>query len=156
MAKSLEPGDKAPAFSLETDDGSTVALKDLKGKKVVLYFYPRDDTPGCTKEAIAFTEDIAKFKRAGAVVIGVSKDSAAKHKRFREKHDLKVILGADENGAVCDKYGVWVEKTLYGRKFMGIERTTFLIDEKAVIRKIWRKVKVPGHSAAVLEAVRAL
>lgn len=156
MAKSLEPGDKAPAFSLETDDGSKVALKDLKGKKVVLYFYPKDDTPGCTREAIAFTEDIAKFKRAGAVVIGVSKDSAAKHKRFREKHDLKIMLGADESGAVCKKYGVWVEKTLYGRKFMGIERATFLIDEKGVIRKIWRKVKVPGHSAAVLEAVRAL
>lgn len=156
MAKTLKPGDRAPAFSLETDDGQKIALKDLKGKKVVLYFYPKDDTPGCTREAIAFTEELAKFKRAGAVIVGVSRDSAAKHKKFREKHGLKVMLGADESGGVVEKYGVWVEKTLYGRKFMGIARTTFLIDEKGVIREIWRKVKVPGHAAAVLDAVKAL
>ncbi|MHA7871075.1 MAG: thioredoxin-dependent thiol peroxidase [Hyphococcus sp.] len=156
MTNTLEEGAKAPAFSMETDDGSTVSLKDLKGKKIVLYFYPRDDTPGCTKEAIAFSEDIAKFKRAGAVVIGVSRDTVAKHQKFRDKHDLKVILGADETGAVTEDYGVWVEKNMYGRKSMGIERSTFLIDEKGVVRNIWRKVKVPGHAEEVLAAVKAI
>ncbi len=156
MANSLAPGAKAPAFSLLADDGSKIALKDLKGKKVVLYFYPKDDTPGCTKEAIAFSEDIAKFKRAGAVVIGVSKDSVAKHQKFKDKHNLKVSLGADEAGEVIEKYGVWVEKSMYGRKFMGIERATYLIDEKGVIRNVWRKVKVAGHSEEVLAAVKAL
>ena len=125
-------------------------------RKVVLYFYPKDDTPGCTKEAIAFSEDIAKFKRAGAVVIGVSKDSVAKHQKFKEKHDLSVILAADEKGEVVEKYGVWVEKNMYGRKYMGIERATFLIDAKGVIREIWRKVKVNGHAEEVLAAVKAL
>ncbi len=156
MTKTLEPGARAPAFSMETDDGSNIASKDLKGKKIVLYFYPKDDTPGCTKEAIAFTENIAKFKRAGAVVIGVSKDSVAKHKKFKDKHGLKVTLAADEDGKIVEKYGVWVEKNMYGRKYMGIERSTFLIDEKGVIRRIWRKVKVTGHAAEVLEAVKAL
>ncbi len=152
----LQEGDRAPAFTLEMDDGDTLSLKDLKGKKVVLYFYPKDDTPGCTKEAVAFSEDIAKFKRAGAAVIGVSKDSVAKHRKFKDKHGLKVALGADEAGDVVEAYGVWVEKNMYGKKYMGIERSTFLIDEKGVIRNIWRKVKVPGHAAAVLEAVKAL
>ena len=156
MSTPLEPGRRAPAFNLETQSGEKVALKDLKGKKVVLYFYPKDDTPGCTKEAIAFTEQKAKFTRAGAVIIGVSKDSAAKHKKFADKHGLKVTLGADEDGKAIEKYGVWVEKNMYGRKYMGIERSTFLIDEKGVIREIWRKVKVPGHAEAVLEAVKAL
>ena len=156
MSTAIEEGRKAPAFTLETDAGEKVALKDLKGQKVVLYFYPKDDTPGCTKEAIAFSEDIAKFKRAGAVIIGVSKDSVAKHQKFRDKHGLKVTLGADEKGEVVEKYGVWVEKSMYGKKYMGIERSTFLIDDKGVVRNIWRKVKVPGHSAAVLEAVKAL
>ncbi len=156
MAAELKEGSKAPAFTLETDEDGKVSLKDLKGEKVVLYFYPKDDTPGCTKEAIAFTEDLAKFKHAGAVVIGVSKDSAAKHAKFRDKHGLKITLGADEDGKVVEKYGVWVEKNMYGRKYMGIERSTFLIDDKGVIRKIWRKVKVPGHSADVLEAVKSL
>ena len=156
MSTAIEEGRKAPAFTLETDAGEKVALKDLKGQKVVLYFYPKDDTPGCTKEAIAFSEDMAKFKRAGAVIIGVSKDSVAKHQKFRDKHGLKVTLGADEKGEVVEKYGVWVEKSMYGKKYMGIERSTFLIDDKGVVRNIWRKVKVPGHSAAVLEAVKAL
>ncbi|MEO1243601.1 MAG: thioredoxin-dependent thiol peroxidase [Pseudomonadota bacterium] len=156
MTISLKEGAKAPAFSLNADDGSKIALKDLKGKKVVLYFYPKDDTPGCTKEAIAFSEDIAKFKRAGAVVIGVSRDSVAKHQKFKNKHELKVILGADEDGDVTEKYGVWVEKNMYGRKYMGIERATFLIDEKGSLRKMWRKVKVAGHAGEVLSAVKSL
>lgn len=156
MTKTLEAGDKAPAFSLETDTGDTLALKDLKGKKVVLYFYPKDDTPGCTKQAIAFSENLTKFRRAGAEIIGVSRDSVAKHQKFKDKHDLKVILGADEAGDVTEKYGVWVEKNMYGRQYMGIERATFLIDEKGVIREIWRKVKVKEHADAVLTAVKAL
>jgi len=156
MAKSLEPGAKAPAFTLETDGGRKISLKDFNGKKVVLYFYPKDDTPGCTKQAIAFSTDIAKFKRAGAVIIGVSKDSVEKHRKFREKHQLKVILGADESEKTVGKYGVWVEKNMYGRKYMGIERSTFLIDEKGVIRQIWRKVKVANHINEVLAAVKAL
>ncbi len=156
MTKALAEGSKAPAFTLPLDDGTTVKLKDLAGQKVVLYFYPKDDTSGCTKEAIAFSEDIAKFKRAKAKVIGVSRDTIAKHQKFKEKHGLKVDLGADETGAVTEKYGVWVEKSMYGRKYMGIERATFLIDEKGVIRKIWRKVKVAGHAEDVLAAVKAL
>ena len=156
MAKDLKIGAKAPAFTLPLDDGKTLKLKDLLGKKVVLYFYPKDDTPGCTKEAIAFSGDLAKFKRAGAVVIGVSRDSVAKHAKFKEKHDLALPLGADETGKVTEDYGVWVEKSMYGRTYMGIERATFLIDEKGVIREIWRKVKVAGHAEAVLEAVKSL
>lgn len=156
MAKSLTEGSKAPAFTLPLDNGDTVKLKDFAGKKVVLYFYPKDDTPGCTKEAIAFTEDMAKFKRAGAVILGVSRDSVAKHQKFKEKHTLKVALGADEAGRVTEDYGVWVEKNMYGRKYMGIERATFLIDEKGVIRKIWRKVKVAGHAEDVLSEVKAI
>lgn len=156
MAKALAEGSKAPAFSLPLDTGETVKLKDFAGKKVVLYFYPKDDTSGCTTEALAFTEAAAKFKRAGAVILGVSRDSAEKHKKFKEKHGIKVDLGADESGKVTEDYGVWVEKSMYGRKFMGIERTTFLIDEKGVIRNIWRKVKVAGHAEEVLAAVKAL
>lgn len=156
MASAGEPGSKAPAFALEMENGERLSLKDLKGKKVVLYFYPKDDTPGCTKEAVAFTGDLAKFKRAGAVIIGVSKDSAAKHQKFIAKHNLKIRLGADEDGKVVEKYGVWVEKNMYGRKYMGIERATFLIDEKGVLRRIWRKVKVAGHAEAVLEAAKTL
>ena len=156
MAAAGEPGSKAPAFTLEMDDGERLSLKDLRGKKVVLYFYPKDDTPGCTKEAAAFSGDLTKFRRAGAIVIGVSKDSAAKHQKFKAKHKLKIQLGADEEGKVIEKYGVWVEKSMYGRKFMGIERATFLIDEKGILRRVWRKVKVVGHSVEVLEAVKAL
>ncbi len=153
---SLKPGDKAPAFSMETESGDKIALKDFKGKKLVLYFYPKDDTPGCTKEAIAFSADLAKFKRAGAAVVGVSRDTVAKHEKFKDKHDLKVVLGADEDGKVTESYGVWVKKKNYGREYMGIERSTFLIDEKGKIAEIWRKVRVNGHVEAVLAAVKVL
>lgn len=151
-----EAGDKAPAFSMPTDGGGSIALKDLKGKPVVLYFYPKDDTSGCTKEAIAFTDHIKAFDKAGAVVIGVSRDSVSKHDKFKDKHGLKVTLGSDEEGKVTEAYGVWVEKSMYGRKYMGIERATFLIDAKGRIARVWRKVKVPGHAEEVLEAVKAL
>ena len=150
------PGDKAPAFKMPTDGGGTVSLSALKGEKVVLYFYPKDDTSGCTKEAIGFSEKIDAFAAAGATVIGVSKDSVAKHDKFKEKHDLKVILAADEEGKVVEAYGSWVEKSMYGRKYMGIDRSTFLIDEKGKIREVWRKVRVPGHVDKVLAAVEAL
>lgn len=152
----VEIGKAAPAFSGPTDGDGTLALKDLKGSKVVLYFYPKDDTPGCTKEAIAFTEHMDAFKKAGAVIVGVSKDTAAKHDKFIAKHDLKVQLLSDEDGEVCEKYGVWVEKSMYGKKYMGIERATFLIDDAGKIAQIWRKVKVPGHADAVLAAVQEL
>ncbi|MBM2576887.1 thioredoxin-dependent thiol peroxidase [Jannaschia sp. Os4] len=153
---SVEPGQPAPDFTMPRDGGGTVALSDLKGRKVVLYFYPKDDTSGCTKEAIGFSEKLAEFDAAGATVVGVSKDSVAKHDKFVAKHDLKVILGSDEDGAVCDAYGTWVEKSMYGKAYMGIERATFLIDERGTVREAWRKVKVPGHVDAVLDAVRAL
>ncbi len=153
---SIVEGSKAPAFSLPTDGGGKMALKDLKGKKVVLYFYPKDDTSGCTKQAIAFTEAGDGFEDAGAVIIGVSKDSVEKHDKFKAKHDLGITLASDEDGEVLEKYGVWVEKSMYGKKYMGIERSTFLIDDKGVVRQVWRKVRVPGHVEAVLEAARAL
>lgn len=151
----LSVGDRAPDFDLETDTGR-VSLSGLKGKTVVLYFYPKDDTPGCTTEAIDFSAASDDFVKAGAVVVGVSKDTAKKHGKFRAKHDLKVELGADPEGGMVESYGVWIEKTLYGRQYMGIDRATFVIDGEGVIRHIWRKVKVSGHAAQVLEAVRAL
>lgn len=149
-------GKKAPAFTLPDADGKKVSLKDFKGQPLVVYFYPKDDTPGCTTEAKDFTALAAKFKKAGAAVIGISKDSVARHKKFADKHDLKVILLSDEDGEVCEKYGVWVEKSLYGRTYMGIERATFLVDSNGVIRQVWRKVKVKGHAQEVLDAVQAL
>lgn len=155
MAQALQEGDPAPDFDLETDSGR-VRLADLKGKTVVLYFYPKDDTTGCTNEAIAFSEAAGDFAKAGAVVVGVSKDTAKSHSKFRGKYDLKVELGADTEGKVVEAYGVWVEKSLYGRKYMGIERATFLIDSGGVIRRVWRKVKVAGHAADVLAAVKGL
>ncbi|MEM9063476.1 MAG: peroxiredoxin [Pseudomonadota bacterium] len=151
-----EIGKPLPDFSLPADGGRTIALSDLKGKAVVLYLYPRDDTPGCTKEAIAFTEQLDEFDAAGAVVLGLSKDTVAKHDKFVAKHDLKVTLLSDEDGSVIEKLGSWVEKKMYGKTSMGIERSTFLIDREGVLREVWRKVKVPGHADAVLEAVRAL
>ncbi|RJF87018.1 thioredoxin-dependent thiol peroxidase [Oleomonas cavernae] len=151
----LSPGDAAPAFSLPANGGGKVKLSDLKGKKVVLYFYPKDDTTGCTREAIGFTEKIAAFEQAGAVVIGVSRDSVAAHDKFVKKHALSVTLAADEEGKVTEAYGVWVEKSMYGRKYMGIERATYLIDAKGKIANIWRKVSVNGHVDAVLAAVQA-
>ena len=146
----------APDFTLPRDGGTDLTLSSLRPKAVVLYFYPRDDTSGCTKEAIGFTEELASFEAAGAVVVGVSKDTVAKHDKFIAKHDLGVILASDAEGTVCEDYGVWVEKSMYGKKYMGIERATFLIDGSGVVRQEWRKVKVPGHVEAVLDAVKAL
>lgn len=156
MSKSLKEGQKAPAFSLPADGGGKLSLKDCAGKALVLYFYPKDDTSGCTREAIDFSALAGAFKKAGAQVVGVSKDSVASHDKFKKKHDLSVGLLSDEEGKMVEAYGVWVEKSMYGRKYMGIERATFLIDAKGVIQKIWRKVKVPDHAAEVLEAVKAL
>lgn len=152
----VSPGDKAPDFSMPADGGRTVSLSDFQGKALVLYFYPRDDTPGCTKEAIGFTEAADAFDAAGAAVVGVSRDTVAKHDKFRDKHALNVILGSDADGDVCERYGVWVEKKMYGRTSMGVERATFLIDSDGVVQNVWRKVKVPGHVDEVLEAVKAL
>jgi peroxiredoxin Q/BCP len=155
MATVVE-GAKAPAFDLPTDNAGDLALAGLSGKAVVLYFYPKDDTPGCTNEAKDFSALKAEFDKAGAVVIGVSKDTVAKHARFRAKYDLTVPLGSDPEAKVIEAYESWVEKTLYGRQYMGIDRSTFLIDGQGVIRRIWRKVKVAGHAAEVLAAVEAL
>ena len=149
-------GKRAPAFKLPTDGGGTVSLAGLEGRTVVLYFYPKDDTSGCTKEARAFTAALSDFAEAGAEIVGVSRDSIARHDKFKAKYDLPFTLGADEDGKVCAAYGVWVEKSMYGRKYMGIERSTFLIDANGVVRNEWRKVKVTGHADAVLEAARAL
>ncbi len=152
----LTVGDKAPDFNLPTDGGGNLSLKDLKGKKVVLYFYPKDDTPGCTTEAQAFRDAIKDFEKAGAVIVGASKDSVARHDKFKAKYDLPFHLVSDEEGTLCEAYGVWVEKNMYGRKYMGIQRATFLIDEKGVVRETWPKVKVKEHAAEVLAAVKAL
>jgi len=151
----LSPGDKAPDFDLPTDTGR-VSLAGLKGKAVVLYFYPKDDTTGCTSEALQFSAEVEEFAKAGAVIIGVSKDSAASHGKFRKKHDLTVELAADTLGETVEAYGSWVEKNMYGRKYMGIDRSTFLIDREGVVREVWRKVKVPNHVKAVLKAAQAL
>lgn len=150
-----EVGDTAPDFTLPTDDG-TITLSALKGKPVVVYFYPKDDTSGCTKEAIAFSKLKPEFDKIGTRVIGLSPDSAAKHAKFRTKHELTVDLAADEDRTALEAYGVWVEKSMYGRKYMGVERTTFLIDAQGRIANIWNKVKVDGHAEAVLEAAGSL
>jgi peroxiredoxin Q/BCP len=153
---SLQAGDAAPDFDLPADGGGRVRLADFKGRKLVLYFYPKDDTTGCTNEAKGFSEALAAFKAAGAAVVGVSPDSVARHDKFKAKYELTVALGADPEHAAIEAYGVWVEKTLYGRKYMGVDRSTFLIDAAGVVRKAWRKVKVPGHVAEVLAAAQAL
>jgi peroxiredoxin Q/BCP len=152
----IEAGDKATNFDLPTDGDGTLRLKDCKGKKVVLYFYPKDDTPGCTMEAQAFRDRIKDFKKAGAVVVGVSKDSVERHDGFKAKHALPFALVSDADGTLCRAYGVWVKKKLYGREYFGIDRATFLIDEKGVVRKTWRKVKVKGHVDDVLDAAKTL
>ncbi len=152
----VELGKKAPAFSLPTDGGGSISLKNLKGRKVVLYFYPKDDTPGCTKEACGFRDALPDFSKLDAVIIGVSKDPVARHDRFKAKYDLPFTLASDEDGKVCEAYGTWVEKSMYGRKYMGIDRATFLIDEQGVVRGAWRKVRVKGHVEEVLEAAQAL
>jgi len=154
MAKALKPGDPAPPFELPTAGGGHVSLASLKGKRVVLYFYPKDDTPGCTREALSFTENAKRFAGAKTTVIGVSRDSVVKHDKFVAKHGLNVELASDEEGKVCEAYGVWVEKSLYGRTYMGVERATFLIDPKGRVEHVWRKVKVPGHVEDVLKMVK--
>ncbi len=153
---SVDVGDKAPSFTLPADGGGKVSLKDFKGKAVVLYFYPKDDTSGCTAEACAFRDALPDFSKVKAEIVGISRDPVKSHDAFKAKYDLPFPLVSDEEGAVCEAYGTWVEKSMYGRKYMGIERTTFLIDGKGVIRNVWRKVKVPGHAAEVLKAAAAL
>lgn len=156
MAVTVKEGSKAPQFSVVRDDGTAVALSDYEGSPLVLYFYPKDDTSGCTKEAQAFSDLALGFKKLDASVLGVSRDGVASHSKFRDKYGLKVALGSDEEGKACQAYGVWVEKSMYGKKYMGIERSTFLIDGKGIVRRVWRKVKVPGHAQEVLEATKAL
>jgi peroxiredoxin Q/BCP len=148
----LTAGTKAPDFTLPTDGGGSVMLSGLLGKSVILYFYPKDDTPGCTTEACGFRDAMPDFSGADAVVIGISKDSVASHDRFKAKYELPFTLAADTDGTVCEAYGVWVEKVNYGRKYMGIERTTFLIGKDGVIKRVWNKVKVKDHVADVLKA----
>ncbi|MEM1381848.1 MAG: thioredoxin-dependent thiol peroxidase [Pseudomonadota bacterium] len=152
----IEAGSEAPDFTLPQDGGEDVTLSSQRPSKVVLYFYPKDDTSGCTKEAVGFTEHLAEFEAAGATVMGVSKDTVAKHGKFRAKHELGVILLSDAESDVCERYGVWVEKKMYGKTYMGIERATFLIDGEGKVAQVWRKVKVAGHVEQVLEAVKAL
>lgn len=153
---SLKVGDMAPDFTLTTDGGGSISVKELKGKTVVLYFYPRDDTPGCTAEACAFRDSLPDFSKVKAEVVGISRDSVRSHDKFKRKFKLPFPLASDEDGKVTEAYGVWVEKSMYGKKYMGVERATFLIDGKGVIRDIWRKVKVEGHTDEVLEAAAAL
>lgn len=153
---SLVTGQPAPAFSLPGDDGQTHDLQALAGRIVILYFYPKDNTPGCTKQAIAFSELRPQFEQAGATIIGVSRGTVASKGRFRDKHGLTITLCADPEAEIIQKYGVWVEKKLYGRAYMGIDRATFLIDAQGILRRQWHKVKVPGHAQEVLDAVRAL
>jgi len=153
----INEGDKAPAFSMPTDGGKDATLASFKGKKnVVLYFYPKDDTPGCTVEAKDFRDLQAKFDKADTVIIGVSKDSVKSHDKFKDKYSLSFTLGSDEDVSVCGAYGVWVEKSMYGKKYMGINRATFLIDKSGTVAKVWPKVSVTGHAAEVLKAAQSL
>jgi peroxiredoxin Q/BCP len=151
----LAEGTDAPDFTLPRDGGGTISLADLRGQKVVLYFYPKDDTSGCTSEAIAFTGLKGDFEKAGAAIVGMSPDPVKKHDKFRDKHELAVTLASDEEKTTLEAYGVWKEKSMYGRKYMGVERSTFLIHGDGRIARVWRNVKVPGHAEEVLEAVRA-
>ncbi len=153
MSSKVEVGMLAPQFSLESDDGTPMTLESLRGRPVVLYFYPKDHTPGCTREACDFRDVWAKIHAMGAVVLGVSKDSPASHKKFRERYGLPFPLLSDPDGRVIEAYGVLKEKSMWGRTFLGIERTTFLIDSQGIVRKVWRKVKVAGHARAVLAAL---
>lgn len=154
-AKTLEIGDKAPSFTAKSDAGTQFSSADMKGKAFVLYFYPKDDTPGCTKEACTFSENISAFNKLDVPVIGVSKDSVESHKKFKEKYGLKFPLLSDADGKICDAFGTWVEKSMYGRKYMGIDRATFIIGPDGKIKSVWRKVKVPGHIEDVLKALKA-
>nr|WP_047166481.1 peroxiredoxin [Sphingomonas sp. Y57] len=152
----LVEGDKAPNVTLDLPDGSRTSVAEQAGNILVLYFYPKDDTPGCTTEAQSFTTLADDFAKAGATIIGVSKDSAARHQKFIDKYGLKLRLASDTDGSVCEAFGTWIEKSLYGRKYMGIDRATFLIGKDGTIARIWRKVKVKGHAEEVLAAARAL
>jgi len=152
----IKEGDKAINFNMPIDEESNITLETYTGKNIVLYFYPKDDTPGCTKEAIDFTAHLEEFTKNDTVIIGVSADSIKQHQKFSEKHDLNVILASDEDKKTCEDYGVWVEKSMYGKKYMGINRATFLIDKDRIVRKIWDKVSVPGHVEDVLENVKQL
>ena len=152
----MKVGDRVPDFALPSDDGAEVSLSSLRGSKVVLYFYPKDDTPGCTREACGFRDAFPDFSEIDAKIVGVSKDSVARHRKFKAKNDLPFALLSDEGGEVCEAFGAWTEKSMYGRKFMGIERSTFLIDETGTLRAEWRKVKVPGHVEKVIAAAREL
>ena len=153
---SVSEGAKAPDFEMPADGGGTVSLAGLRGRTVVLYFYPRDDTPGCTTEARAFRDAMPDFAGIDAAIVGVSRDSVARHDTFKSKYGLPFTLGSDKDGTVCAAYGTWVQKQMSGRSYMGVERATFLIDGSGVVRKLWRKVRVKGHAEAVLEAARAL
>ena len=156
MSDWVEEGKKAPAFTLPADDGTKVKLSDLKGNPVVLYFYPRDDTPGCTREACSFRDQKKELEKLGAVILGVSTDTIESHQRFRDKYKLNFPLLADTEHKVAQKYGAWREKTRFGKTSMGIQRSTFLIDQKGVVRKVWKNVKVDGHDAQVLKALKEL
>jgi peroxiredoxin Q/BCP len=153
---SVAEGKKAPDFSAPTDGGRKLKLSDFRGKPVVLYFYPKDDTSGCTAEACGFRDSLPDFGKLKAQVIGVSRDSVDKHDKFKKKYGLNFPLVSDEDGKICERYGTWVEKSLYGRKYMGIERATFLIDKAGTVARVWHKVKVPGHVDEVLKALKAL
>jgi peroxiredoxin Q/BCP len=152
----LDVGDNAPEFTIATDGGGSFSLSEMKGYNVIIYFYPKDDTPGCTKEASGFRDMAPDFSASSAKIIGISKDTVTKHDKFKSKYELPFLLGADLEGIVCEAYGTWVEKSMYGRQYMGIERATFLVDKKSVIQGIWRKVKVKGHVEEVLSAVQDL
>ena len=152
----LTVGDKAPDFTLPTDGNGSVTLSKLKGEAVILYFYPKDDTTGCTAQACGFRDAEANFKGAKTKVIGISKDSVANHDKFKKKYDLPFTLASDKDGHVCEDYGVWAEKSMYGRTYFGIVRTTFLIDKNGVIQRVWNKVKVTGHVAEVLAAAEGI
>ena len=155
-ADGLSAGDPAPSFRIASDGGETLSSSSLKGAPYVIYFYPKDDTSGCTKQAIGFSESLKKFEKLGVEVIGISKDSLESHAKFRKKHKLKIALGSDPETKMAKDWGVWGEKSLYGRKYMGMERATFLVNAKGVIEQAWRKVKVPGHVEAVLAAAKTL
>jgi peroxiredoxin Q/BCP len=152
----VQEGDPVPDVRLEGAEGKTVSPADFSGQKLVVYFYPKDDTSGCTSEAQAFTALADEFRNTGTWILGVSKDDARSHARFTAKYDLKVPLATDADGTVCEAFGTWTEKSMYGRKYMGIERATFLVDRDGVVKKVWRKVKVPGHAEEVLAAAREL
>lgn len=152
----VDEGDPVPDVRLESVEGKAISPADFSGQKLVLYFYPKDDTSGCTAEAQAFSALAGEFEKSGTWILGVSKDDSRKHRKFIDKYGLEVALATDSDGSACEAFGTWVEKSMYGRKYMGIDRATFLVDRDGVVKKVWRKVKVPGHAEEVLEAARAL